>query len=201
MLAPALQRDLALASGSPRRAAILHMLGFEFDIVQAPIDEARFALADAEAHVLRLASLKAAAARAERAHGTLVGADTIVVLEGERLEKPDSAHDALSMQKRLRGRWHAVFTGVCVLDAATGAQHAACERTEVRFRTWDDAFLQRYVDTGEGMDKAGAYAIQGLGALLVDEIRGCYYNVMGFPIGRFVDLLTVLRGEEVDRGG
>jgi septum formation protein len=190
-----------LASGSPRRAEILRMLGFEFETVVAPIAEAERALPDPEAHVLRLAALKAAAGREVRGHGVLIAADTIVVVEGERLEKPDSAAAALAMQQRLRGRWHTVWTGVAVLDGATAALRAGAERTEVRFEDWDDAFLRRYVDTGEGMDKAGAYAIQGLGALLVREIRGCYYNVMGFPIGCFVRLLAALRGVEVGRGG
>jgi len=200
MLPAALQRDLVLASSSPRRADILRMLGFDFETVLAPIDELAFALPDPDAHVRRLASLKAAAARAQRGRGVLIAADTIVVVDGDRLEKPESAVEAMDMQRRLRDRWHTVFTGVAVLDAASGDERVGVEQTEVRFEDWDDAILQRYVATREGMDKAGGYAIQGHGALLVREIRGCYYNVMGFPIGCFVRLLADLRGVEANRG-
>jgi septum formation protein len=200
MLSARLQRDLVLASTSPRRAAILRMLDFDFETVAAPIAEDEHGLADPEPHVLQLARLKAQAARVHRSHGVLIGADTVVAIGGEILEKPASHAEALAMQKRLRGQWHTVFTGVALVDAATGRHAAAAERTEVHFQAWDDAFLERYVATGEGMDKAGAYAIQGLGALLVREIRGCYFNVMGFPVGCFVGLLERFQMPEATRG-
>jgi len=193
MLPAALQGDLVLASSSPRRAAILAMLRFEFETVLAPIDEDAATLPDPAAHAEHLALLKADAAARDRARGIVIGADTIVVADGLVLNKPRSAADALAMQARLRGRWHTVFTGVAILDVASRRRASGTERTEVLFHDWDDGFLQRYVDTGEGMDKAGAYAIQGLGALLVREIRGCYYNVMGLPIGTFVRLLRQVR--------
>lgn len=201
MLPAALQRDLVLASGSPRRAGILQMLGFEFETVVAPIDEAAFAQDEPASHVQDLAVLKVKAARIGRTRGIFVGADTVVVVDGDRLEKPGSVEEAFAMQQRLRGRWHTVWTGVCVHDAATGAERVGAAQTEVRFADWDDEFLRRYVATGEGMDKAGGYAIQGLGALLVREIRGCYYNVMGFPILCFVQLLSSLHDQEATRAG
>jgi septum formation protein len=201
MLPAALQQELVLASGSPRRAEILRMLGFEFETVLAPIPEEELGTDDPTLRVQQLAALKAQAARRVRSRGILIAADTTVVVDGDRLEKPSSPAAALAMQHRLRGRWHTVLTGVAVLDAATGAERVGLESTEVHFESWDDEFLRRYVETGEGMDKAGGYAIQGLGALLVREIRGCYFNVMGFPIGRFVRLLSALRGVEVERAG
>jgi septum formation protein len=201
MLPAALQQDLVLASGSPRRAEILSMLGFEFETVLAPIAEEELGTDDPTLRVQQLAALKAQAARRVRPRGILIAADTTVVVDGGRLEKPSSPAEALAMQHRLRGRWHTVLTGVAVLDAATGAERVGLESTDVHFESWDDEFLRRYVETGEGMDKAGGYAIQGLGALLVREIRGCYFNVMGFPIGRFVRLLSALRGLEVERAG
>jgi len=197
MLTAAQQRDLVLASSSPRRATILRMLGFEFDVVAAPIDEAQHGLAEPVAHVRQLADLKATAGAATRAQGLFLGADTVVVLDGDILEKPSSPAEALAMQRRLRDRWHTVYTGVALLDRDSGQRAVDHECTEVRFHAWDDAFLQRYVETGEGSDKAGAYAIQGLGALLVREIRGDYYNVMGLPVGCFVRLLGEIRPPEV----
>jgi septum formation protein len=201
MLPASMQQDLVLASGSPRRAEILRMLGFEFETVLAPIAEHEHGADDPAEHVQRLAALKAQAARQVRPRGVLIGADTIVVIDGDRLEKPASAAAALAMQHRLRGRWHTVLTGIALVDATTGAERVGFETTDVHFEAWDDVFLRRYVDTGEGMDKAGGYAIQGLGALLVREIRGCYYNVMGLPVGCFVRLLSALRGVEVERAG
>ena len=191
------QRDLVLASSSPRRATILRMLGFEFDIVPAALDEPQHGQTDPEPHVRRLAELKAAAAAATRRRGLFLGADTVVVVDGDILEKPESPVEALAMQRRLRDRWHTVYTGVALVDRDSGRSGAGVERTEVRFHAWDDAFLQRYVATGEGLDKAGSYAIQGLGAMLVREIRGDYYNVMGLPVGCFLRLLGELRPPEV----
>jgi len=196
LLTPAQQRDLVLASGSPRRASILRMLEFEFDVVAAGIDELDFGHPDPEEHVQRLAATKAKAASASRQRGLFLGADTVVVVDGEILEKPADAADALAMHRRLRGRWHRVYTGVALFDLETGKGATGLECTEVHFEAHDDAFLQRYVASGEGLDKAGAYAIQGLGAMLVREIRGDYFNVMGLPIGRLVRLWQAVRPAE-----
>jgi septum formation protein len=201
MLPAAHQGPLVLASGSPRRAEILRMLGFEFEIEVAGVDETGRAGTSPEAYVTELALHKAEAGARRRGRGTIVGADTIVVIDGDILNKPETEAEALVMLRRLRGRWHDVHTGVAVLDAGSGRRRAGAERTAVLFRDWDDGFLRRYVATGECTDKAGAYAIQGLGALLVREIRGCFYNVMGFPIHTFVDLLAQVRSGEDERAG
>jgi septum formation protein len=169
------------------------MLGFEFEIVAVPVAEAELGHPNPVEHVQRLARLKAEAAAATRPHGLFLGADTVVVVDGDILNKPVSRTDALAMQRRLRDRWHTVLTGVALLDRETGGNEVGIESSDVRFQDWDDAFLARYVATGECDDKAGAYAIQGLGAMLVREIRGCYYNVMGLPVGCFVHLLQQLR--------
>lgn len=169
------------------------MLGFDFEVMAVPVAEADLGHPEPVQHVEILARLKAEAAAATRAHGLFLGADTVVVVDGDILNKPRSSAEALAMQRRLRDRWHTVYTGVALLDRTTGRSAVGSESTEVRFHAWDDDFLARYVATGECDDKAGAYAIQGLGALLVREIRGCYYNVMGLPVGCFVRLLHELR--------
>jgi septum formation protein len=201
MLAPHLQRDLVLASGSARRAEILRMLGFEFEIVAVPIPEEELGLPEPDAHVQQLARLKSEAAARTRTRGLFLGADTIVVVDGDILEKPPTPDVALAMLRRLRGRWHTVHTGVALLDRTTGGVSVGVERTEVRFRNWTDDMLARYVATGECMDKAGAYAIQGFGALLVPEIRGDFFNVMGLPVGLLVRFLEERRAAEVRGAG
>lgn len=201
MLAPHVQRDLVLASGSARRAEILSMLGFEFEIVSVPIPEHELGHPEPDEHVQQLARLKAEAAARTRSRGLFLGADTVVVVDGDILEKPPSEAIALDMLRRLRGRWHTVHTGVAVLDRGTGGASVGVERTEVRFRDWPDAALGRYVATGECMDKAGAYAIQGFGALLVAEIRGDFFNVMGLPVGLLLRFLEERRAAEVTDAG
>jgi len=201
LLPAALQRDLVLASSSPRRAEILAMLGFEFEIVVATVCEDVPAGADPPRHACALALRKASAAAASRPHGLCIGADTIVVVDGEILNKPGSATEALAMHRRLRDRWHRVYTGIALYDAESGRHDQASACTEVRFENWDDPVLERYVATGEGDDKAGAYAIQGIGAMLVREIRGCYFNVMGFPVTCFLELLRAARGRAVRDAG
>ena len=201
LLPASVQRGLVLASGSPRRATILRMLGFDFEVVVTPVAEDVAPGRGPEAHVRELALRKAEAARAARPRELLIGADTVVVVDGDILEKPATEEEALAMLRRLRGRWHQVHSGVAVLDAASGRSLVGAERTEVRFEDRDDDFLRRYVATRECMDKAGAYAIQGQGALLVREIRGCYYNVMGFPIHCFMELLLGLRSGEDGNAG
>ena len=197
LLPATLQGNLVLASASPRRAQILAMLGFEFEVEPTSAEDEPLHEPDARAHAQVQAERKAAAAARGRYVGTSIGADTIVVVDGAILGKPDSDATALAMLRRLRGRWHLVHTGVALQDAGNGRRVAGVETTAVRFRAWDDDTLQRYVQTGECADKAGAYAIQGYGAMLVDEIRGCYFNVMGFPVQRFLALLGALRDAEV----
>ncbi len=194
------QQDLILASASPRRAAILAMLGFEFEVVTTAVENEPLHEPDPVAHARAQARRKAAAVAGLRPRGTCIGADTIVVVDGAILGKPITRAAALWMQRQLRGRWHEVHTGLALQDAASGRSLDAVETTAVRFHDWDDAVLHQYVDTGECDDKAGAYAIQGFGAMLVEEIRGCYYNVMGLPVQRFLQLLRALHDAEVASG-
>jgi septum formation protein len=195
------QSRLVLASSSPRRAEILRMLGFEFEVVPADVDETVHGRPQPEAYVCGLARLKARAADPGRRRGVFIGADTVVVVDGDILGKPSDTGQALGMLQRLRGRWHRVYTGLALLDRESGREASGVESTEVCFHDRDDDFLRRYVATGECMDKAGAYAVQGFGALLVREIRGCYFNVMGLPASRFVELLLGLCEGEVEHAG
>ncbi len=197
LLPAAMQQDLVLASASPRRAAILRMLGFDFDVVPTRVEEEPLHEPDPAAHARIQARRKAGAGGTGRLRGTSIGADTIVVVDGDILGKPTTPDEALHMLRRLRGRWHTVHTGVALQDLASGRLVDGVESTEVRFHSWNDEVLRRYVDTRECDDKAGAYAIQGVGAMLVQEIRGCYYNVMGFPVQRFLALLGEFRKVEV----
>jgi nucleoside triphosphate pyrophosphatase len=199
LLPPALQTGLVLASGSPRRAAILEMLGFDFEVLPTRVEENHTGSGEPAEQAEQLARLKAEDVAGTRKQGIRIGADTVVVIDGRLLNKPSSDAEALEMLQSLRGRWHLVHTGIALHDLSTRRTLAAVETTEVRFAHWEDAVLRRYVQTGEPADKAGAYAIQGLGAMLVQEIRGCYYNVMGFPVGRFLALLHQLREPEVGR--
>ncbi len=174
---------LVLASSSPRRKDLLVMLGIPV-LVQTPdVLERRLPREEPEAYARRLAREKA---RAVPGH-LVLGADTIVVLDGEVLEKPADAAEAVSMLRRLRGRRHEVITAVAL--QAGGTLREAVDRTEVTFRTVSDAWIDAYVGTGEPMDKAGAYGIQGYGAGLVEGIEGDFFSVMGLPVRLVIDLL------------
>jgi septum formation protein len=171
---------LVLASGSPRRREILAGLGYEFAVRPADIDETRLAGEEALAYVRRLAAEKA---RAETCPGELIlAADTIVVLDGELLGKPLHPADAEGMLRRLSGRRHTVSTGVAILDADTNALEVAVETTLVSFARLEPAEIRWYVASGEPMDKAGAYAIQGRASLFIEAIEGDYSNVVGLPV-------------------
>ncbi|HUH11957.1 MAG TPA: Maf family protein [Longimicrobiales bacterium] len=179
---------LVLASGSPRRAHLLDMLGLIFEIRPADLDEAIRAGEAAAAHAERLAREKALAVAALRPGALVVGSDTIVVLEGEILGKPRDGAHAADMLVRLAGREHRVMTGVAVA-APDGRVESGVEEVVVRFRPFDRATARAYVSTGEPMDKAGAYGIQGYGATLVESIQGDFFAVMGLPVARLMTLL------------
>lgn len=181
---------VVLASSSPRRRDLLSMIGIPYDVMPADIDERYLPGEDPPAHAERLAREKAAAVAA-RVHGALViAADTIVVVDGDVLGKPRDEADASAMLRRLSGRSHLVHTAVAVRYDAREA--FGVESPCVTFRALDDEHIAAYIDTGEPMDKAGAYGIQGFGATLVTRVEGDYFAVMGLPLQRTVALVESL---------
>jgi septum formation protein len=184
------QRDVILASKSPRRADILHRLDFEFRVIPAKEHvENGVVCEDPLERAVLCARLKAADVAACHREAVVIGADTIVVIEGDALEKPVDDREAVAFMKRLSGRDHVVVTGVAVLRNRGRAEVWGKEETEVRFRVLDDGEIERYVASGEWRDKAGGYAVQGLGSGLVRSINGCFFNVVGLPVSLLFDLL------------
>jgi len=180
---------IILASASPRRAEILRTVGWPFETRPVNIDESRQPDEDAFAYVTRLAREKAQAAAAQAQHLTIVAADTTVVIDDHILEKPIEHEDAKRMMRLLNNRWHQVLTGVALFDVTASAMKIAHENTEVQFAALTDEEIDWYVNTGEPLDKAGAYAIQGLGSRFIEEIRGDYFNVVGLPVRLLYDLV------------
>jgi septum formation protein len=184
---------LVLASGSPRRKELMDQTGVDYEICVPDVDESAFDFGgDIFAGAERLALLKARAV-AGRFAGTdafVVGADTVVSIDGVLFGKPADRADASRMIRALSGRTHIVLTGVAVIDARAGAEHLAHEITKVHFARLSEAAIEGYLDAGEWSGKAGAYAIQGLGALMVERIDGCFYNVVGLPLFRLHTLLV-----------
>ena len=178
---------LVLASASPRRADLLRQMGLEVRVLPPNVDEAYLAGESAEAHVERLARAKAEAVSASVPGALVVGGDTVVVREGVVLGKPVDGEQAVSMLLGLSGRTHVVLSGIAL--AGPGGTVSAVGRAAVRFRRFGREEAEAYVATGEPLDKAGAYGIQGRGAALVEGIDGDYYTVVGFPIVRFLELL------------
>ena len=179
---------LYLASGSPRRRELLTQIGVPFIVINAPVDESPLPSESAPAYVERLARAKAAAGLA-RVDGPAVvlGADTAVVLDGRILGKPENREDALAMLADLSGREHQVLTAVALDDGQR--VHSFCVTSTVRFRAISTDEAQRYWASGEPSDKAGGYAIQGLGAVFVSGLSGSYSAVVGLPLCETADLL------------
>jgi len=187
-LTPPQQDRLVLASRSPRRIEILRGLGFTFDVDPAPehLEEENshddpFAVAE------MLAVRKCEHVAGRRGSDRVIGADTIVVVDGHVLNKPRDDDEARAFVERLAGRTHTVVTGVAVRDR--GRTRSGNERTQVTFRSLSVDDIARYVSTGEGRDKAGSYAAQGLGAGLIRRIDGCFFNVVGLPVSLLLDLM------------
>ena len=176
------ETKIILASSSPRRADLLANLGVSFELAPSDIHERPHPNEAPADYIIRLARAKVIAVARHRETGLLVGADTIVVLDGKILGKPEDEDDADLMLRQLAGRWHAVMTGVALYDAATRREVADYEKTLVRFAQLSDKEIEWYIKTGEPLDKAGSYGIQGLGGLFVEEIAGNYYNVVGLPL-------------------
>jgi septum formation protein len=184
---------LILASSSPRRQELLRNAGIEFLLCPANVDETRRAGERAKEYVLRMASEKALAAARRAAPGSFVlGADTVVVVEGQILGKPSDDRDAARMLRQLSGKAHRVLTGVCFIVAPNRIEILRNETTWVEFRPLDNEEIESYVASGEPMDKAGAYGIQGLASKFVTRIDGCFFNVVGLPVSVVYDALRAI---------
>lgn len=177
-----------LASASPRRRELLRLIGIEHEVRPADIDERYLPHESPAAHAERLAREKASAIDEDGA--VTIGSDTIVVVDGDVLGKPRDRAHAHEMLKRLSGRSHVVMTGVAV--RWQGRVASGLEQVGVTFRALGDDEIERYIDTGEPMDKAGAYGIQGFGATIVERVDGDYFAVMGLALNRLVGLCRSL---------
>ena len=179
-----------LASASPRRRELLTLIGIAHDVQPAGIDESLLPGETPVGHSERLARAKAHTIAEHERHAVVIAADTIVVLDGDILGKPRDRVEAATMLLRLSGRTHMVYTAIAVArDAVT---ESAVEQVAVTFRALSDDEIIQYIDTGEPMDKAGAYGIQGFGATIVERVDGDYFSVMGLGLRRLVALLAAV---------
>jgi len=174
-------KKLILASGSPRRAFLLSSMSLQFVQKKAEIDETPKQDEKPENYVLRIAKEKALKV-AEDENGIILGADTIVVVDSTILQKPSSREDAFQMLSRLQGRDHFVYTGIYILNKFNGKEASGYTKSRVWFSPLTPEEIWRYIDSGEPMDKAGAYGIQAMGAFFIEKIDGDFFSVMGLPL-------------------
>lgn len=186
---------IILASASPRRRELLEQLGIKFDIVVSTETEENIDKSlPPEAYTSELALLKAAAVgkkltELNRKNSIIIAADTVVYFEGKILGKPKNDADARDMLKMLSDNRHEVYTGICVMRLKDAYTVSRSVKTSVKFKSLTDAMIDGYIRTQEPADKAGAYGIQGMGAVLVEEIQGDYFNVVGLPLSCLYDIL------------
>lgn len=181
---------LVLASSSPRRRELLSGLGLVLEVLPAMVDETPLPGEEASELVARLSVAKASVVTAKRPDALVIAADTAVVVGGEILGKPSGLEQNAEFLRRLSGTTHTVLTGHCLRRGPRTASRV--ERTDVTFRALDPDEIDRYVATGEGLDKAGGYGIQGRGAALVPHVEGCYFNVVGLSLATVVELAREL---------
>ena len=185
--------EFVLASASPRRKELLEKMGLQFSIVVSEADESTVSRdIPVNLYVQELALLKASATAQmllRNKKALLIAADTIVTLDGEILGKPDGEDDAKKMLSSLSGRTHEVYTGYCIMRISDGKTVCNSVKTEVKFKTLTEQKIRSYIESGEPMDKAGAYGIQGLGSMLIEKINGDYFNVVGLPVSALADTL------------
>lgn len=201
--------NIILASASPRRADLLRQIGLEFHICPSRVEEPEITDPSPETAVKELALTKARAVSGTVEHGLIIGADTVVVIEGKTTGKPKNRQHAIQLLTQLSGNRHEVITGVALIhlaknqkciDAVPPDESTAiepqeivwAEKTVVYFRKLKHSEILEYVDSGETADKAGAYGIQGRAAAFVERIEGCYFNVVGLPLASFVEKLATI---------
>jgi septum formation protein len=180
---------LILASKSPRRRYLLEKAGLSFSVIPSDIDETTVPLSPPEVYVRVLSEAKAESIAKKYPEKWVIGADTIVLKDGTVLGKPGSIDEARSMLKQLSGQAHEVFTGYSIVCKAKNRKFSETVQTEVYFKNLTDEEIEWYIHTKEPFDKAGAYAIQGLGTFLVKRINGSYTNVVGLPVCEVIEFL------------
>jgi septum formation protein len=186
---PELKTKIILASQSPRRRYLLERAGLQFAVIPSRLDEASVNAETPDDYVRELAQAKAMDIARMHPDSWIIGADTVVVAESRILGKPDSTAQARDMLRRLSGRMHQVLTGYCICRLTGNRLFSDVVRTDVLFKTLTDDEIEWYIRTGEPFDKAGAYAIQGIGTFLVKRINGSYTNVVGLPVCEVVEFL------------
>lgn len=184
-----MSKKIILASASPRRKHLLLQLGLDFTVDPSGSEESIHLHLPPNLIAVTLAENKAKDVARRHKDGLILGADTIVVIDGLILGKPRDKEQAMEMLSRLSGRWHSVYTGIALIDAKTGRQIKDYEESKVKFKNLSQREIENYINTGESLDKAGAYGIQGKGSLLVEKIEGCYYNIVGLPLFKLNTLL------------
>ncbi len=180
---------LILASKSPRRSDLLEQAGLTFSIIPSDFDESSVTMSDPEFYVKTLARSKAVDISKKHPDSWVLGADTIVLIGDHILGKPGSKDEARSMLKQLSGKTHQVITGYCLCSQTQNNIISETVKTDVRFKSLRDTEIEWYIQTGEPFDKAGAYAIQGIGSFLVESINGSYANVVGLPVCEVMEVL------------
>lgn len=189
MKAPHDRPRLILASNSPRRRHLLEQAGLTFSVIPSNFDETAVAMTDPKSYVAALAESKALDISQKHPADWVIGADTIVLIDGNILGKPGSGAAAGEMLRRLSGKTHQVLTGYCICCREKNRLFAETVKTDVRFKKLRGAEIDWYVRTGEPFDKAGAYGIQGIGSFLVKSINGSYTNVVGLPVCEVMEVL------------
>lgn len=195
-----IKNKLVLASASPRRAELLQQVGIPYRVVKPRVEEKVTDIIAPEKVVLDLAWRKALDVAARVNEGHILAADTLVVFKNRVIGKPSGGQEALEILSNLSGREHDVYTGLVLFNSGSEEYREGVSRTRVWMKRLAEKQLKQYVATGEPADKAGAYGIQGKGALLVEKIDGCYFNVVGLPLGLLFDLLTQM-GLQIWLGG
>lgn len=181
-----INKTVVLASASPRRQNLLKQIGLSFIVHPSGIEENLVQANSPEEYVLTLSRKKAIEVAKDYNDALIISADTIVVLDGEIINKPRDPNEAKQMLKKLSGKIHKVYTGFTILDTKTNKIYSDFEVTDVKFREIEDDEIEQYIATGSPLDKAGAYGIQDdYGAVFVERINGCFYNVVGFPLTKF----------------
>lgn len=194
---------IILGSGSPRRRELVDRIGIDADVIVSDIPEERQPDESPREYTRRLAAEKGSDVAAKLDSEVtnsgekprwILSADTVVLYDDELLEKPTDADGASRMLRRLSGEWHVVITSFCWLDRRDGSHHVQTVETDVRLRNLDAQVIDRYVGTGEPLDKSGSYGIQDLGGVLVRELKGSYFNVVGLPVCEVIESIERLGG-------